>query len=283
MHKPELMEVTNFEVPHDEVKEHRVWSATDEFYDIHVQYLENHGMEIDQSITVGKRSATFLGDYEGNQVCVKIFANQYLPNEVRMLEQIRKLGGHLNIVHPLHMYQIPFHNCYIYVLVMPFIPCEKSIVEYRQSEDRDFILEQLLETLVFLHAQKIMHCDIKPSNLLIDPNTSQLTLIDFEFAETNTCKMYHGTEGFLAPEIINRQWYDEKVDMFGFGCVVLSLLTGVEESHFPSTTEERDKLWKTVSLTHPWQPMLQHCLDPNSKTRWSAQTCLDFFTFSRAS
>ncbi|BAY65681.1 two-component hybrid sensor and regulator [Calothrix brevissima NIES-22] len=94
----------------------------------------------------------------------------------------------------------------------------------------------LCDTLDFLYHQKIIHKDIKPANILINPNTKQVKLIDFSIAsllprETESLKhpqVLEGTIFYLSPEQTGRmnRVIDYRTDFYSLGVTFYELLTG---------------------------------------------------------
>ncbi|KAL7112310.1 hypothetical protein ACP275_05G144600 [Erythranthe tilingii] len=105
--------------------------------------------------------------------------------------------------------------------------------------------------LAYLHEDcdvKIVHCDIKPENVLLD-NHFMAKVSDFGLAKLMTREQSHvfttmrGTRGYLAPEWITNYAISEKSDVYSYGMVLLELIGGrknydsalnSEKSHFPS-------------------------------------------------
>ena len=97
---------------------------------------------------------------------------------------------------------------------------------------------QLAKALRDLHQAKIVHKDIKPSNIVHNPNTGQVQLIDFGIAsrlsqETHTTsnRPFHSLEGtlaYLSPEQTGRmnRRVDYKSDFYSLGVTLYELLTG---------------------------------------------------------
>ncbi|CAJ1972076.1 unnamed protein product [Sphenostylis stenocarpa] len=105
--------------------------------------------------------------------------------------------------------------------------------------------------LAYLHEDcdsKIIHCDIKPENVLLD-NDFLVKVSDFGLAKLMTREQSHvfttlrGTRGYLAPEWITNCAISEKSDVYSYGMVLLEIIGGrknydpretSEKSHFPS-------------------------------------------------
>ena len=88
------------------------------------------------------------------------------------------------------------------------------------------IIQKILYALQYIHSLNIMHRDIKPSNILFrDISNLELLIVDFglaEFYNSNQDFIYQncGTPGYAAPELLNLQKYDFKVDVFGVGVIM---------------------------------------------------------------
>ncbi|KAL6206729.1 hypothetical protein ACLB2K_023976 [Fragaria x ananassa] len=88
--------------------------------------------------------------------------------------------------------------------------------------------------LVYLHEQcnpKIIHRDVKAANILLDQNF-EAVVGDFGLAklldqrESHVTTAVRGTVGHIAPEYLSTGQSSEKTDVFGFGILLLELITG---------------------------------------------------------
>jgi serine/threonine-protein kinase len=91
---------------------------------------------------------------------------------------------------------------------------------------------ELCNALEHAHAQGIVHCDLKPANLLLDEH-GRLRVTDFGLARslsehTAWAAEVEGTAPFMAPEQISRYWgpIGIRTDVYGIGAALYTLLTG---------------------------------------------------------
>jgi serine/threonine protein kinase len=91
-------------------------------------------------------------------------------------------------------------------------------------------LTQLSLAVEYMHAQKYLHRDLCPRNVMIT-NEGKVKLIDFGLTIPYTPAFCWpgnrtGTPDYLAPEIIRRQSTDHRVDLFALGATAYELFTG---------------------------------------------------------
>ncbi|KAM3369486.1 hypothetical protein ACQJBY_017408 [Aegilops geniculata] len=115
--------------------------------------------------------------------------------------------------------------------------------------------------LSYLHEEssiRVVHRDIKASNILLDANLNP-KISDFGLAKlyddqkTHVSTKVAGTFGYLAPEYAMRGHMTEKIDVFAFGVVVLETLAGRPNY----STEDENKVyifewvWELYENNHP--------------------------------
>ncbi|MEG3863101.1 AAA family ATPase, partial [Microcoleus sp. herbarium12] len=95
---------------------------------------------------------------------------------------------------------------------------------------------QIVQVLEGLSKNKIIHKDIKPQNILINPKTKQIELIDFSISsllpkenqEIQNPKVLEGTLAYISPEQTGRmnRCIDYRTDFYSLGITFYQLLTG---------------------------------------------------------
>lgn len=94
------------------------------------------------------------------------------------------------------------------------------------------LMKQILICVNHCHALNIVHCDIKPENILMekgDPTYERLILADFGFAQfydpETRMKLIRGTPSYWSPQVF-RQSYGPKTDLWSCGILAFVLMTG---------------------------------------------------------
>lgn len=96
------------------------------------------------------------------------------------------------------------------------------------------VVREIIKGVDYLHEVGVVHCDIKPENILCKSQEWPLhvKLCDFGLANfydkynNSTMTAMIGTPGYVAPEVIQRKPYGPPVDMWACGVVLYVMLSG---------------------------------------------------------
>lgn len=82
---------------------------------------------------------------------------------------------------------------------------------------------QILNSLTFLQKEKVIHCDIKPENIVMKTwGKSGIKLVDFGTSCLEGKQIYEYLQSryYRAPEIIFKKRYSFPIDIWSFGCLI---------------------------------------------------------------
>uniref|UniRef100_A0A8C6T7K8 Serine/threonine-protein kinase n=1 Tax=Neogobius melanostomus TaxID=47308 RepID=A0A8C6T7K8_9GOBI len=146
---------------------------------------------------------------------------------------------------------------------------------------------QILVALRHLHFKNIVHCDLKPENVLLASAEPfpQVKLCDFGFARIIGEKSFRrsvvGTPAYLAPEVLRSKGYNRSLDMWSVGVIVYVSLSGT----FPFNEDEdiNDQIQNAAFMypPTPWKDisteaidLINNLLQVKMRKRYSVDKCL---------
>lgn len=106
---------------------------------------------------------------------------------------------------------------------------QKELKAYFTLARIQSIAKQILIALRFLHAQNLMHCDLKPENVAFKSyKECTVKVIDFGSCsyQTDSLHLYMQSRPYRAPEVILGCKYDSKIDIWSLGAILPELITG---------------------------------------------------------
>src|SRR5687768_7828976 len=122
-------------------------------------------------------------------------------------------------------------------------------------EDVSHIVVQIADAVHAVHQAGIVHRDLKPDNLMYDPATRQVKLLDFGIATaTDTTPderltragFFVGTLMYVAPEALSGELVTEAADQYSLGTIAYCLLSGC----LPYTAKSPREMFSQL-LSHP--------------------------------
>ncbi|GAB4185584.1 MAG: AAA family ATPase [Coleofasciculaceae cyanobacterium] len=199
------------------------------------------GVEVKTRIYESANSLVYraIRQSDNEPVILKILKENYpTPQELARYRTEYQITKSLNLTGCIKAYDLqPYQNTL--VMFIEDFGGESLKIWLKQKK---FSLEEFLriaiattESLGFLHAVNIIHKDINPSNIVFNPATGQLKLIDFgistQFTRENpTLKnpnVLEGTLPYMSPEQTGRmnRSLDYRTDFYSLGITFYELLT----------------------------------------------------------
>ncbi|XP_034025148.1 serine/threonine-protein kinase D2 isoform X2 [Thalassophryne amazonica] len=229
----------------------------------------------DEVLGSGQFGVVYGGKHRmtGRDVAVKVIDKLRFPtkqesqlrNEVAILQSLR----HLGIVNLECMFETP-EKVFVVMeklhgdMLEMILSSEKGRLPERLTK---FFITQILAALRHLHFKNIVHCDLKPENVLLasaDP-FPQVKLCDFGFARIIGEKSFRrsvvGTPAYLAPEVLLNQGYNRSLDMWSVGVIMYVSLSGT----FPFNEDEdiNDQIHNAAFMypPNPWKQISSDAID----------------------
>ena len=163
------------------------------------------------------------------------------------VENLRnELNLQISLQHPsilqAYGYSIPIMGQGDFCLVLEYAP-NKTLKEALQAEDKQISFDGWTQTkkaisifgiaagMLYMHQHNIMHRDLKSANILLDEHFYP-KISDFAVAKSNKEGIEQmlqqtptGTPAYMAPEILQQEPYNNKVDVFSFAIILYEIFT----------------------------------------------------------
>ena len=203
----------------------------------------------------------------GREVAVKTLT-QGVAGDKEMLARFYEEGrktGRLNHPHIVTVYDLGEDQGVPYIVMerVEGDPLDKIIARDTPFSmmDRLRIIEETCAALGYAHSNNVIHRDVKPANIFVQPD-GKAKLLDFGIArlerrsqDISLTRTGHiiGTVPYMAPERLRDKMIDGRSDIFSMGVVLHQFITG----QLPFSGEDYVLMQKILNEAHP--PLSDYC------------------------
>ena len=201
----------------------------------------DHRYEVQQKIGVGGMADVYRGKDTllGRPVAIKILHQNFGSDQdfVARFKREAQAAGKLNHPNVVSMYDVGFDQGFHYIIMEYVSGC--TLKEYIQHHGDQVTVQEavkitvaIAEGLEHAHMMGIVHCDVKPHNILIT-DSGRVKVTDFGIARainSATTMMYTnsvmGSAHYISPEQASGKSINVSTDIYSLGVVLYELLTG---------------------------------------------------------
>ncbi|XP_015588139.1 probable serine/threonine-protein kinase dyrk2 [Cephus cinctus] len=206
----------------------------------------------------------------GQHIAIKIIRNKKRFHhqaliEVRILGHLRKkdleANASHNVIHMLEFFYFRNHLCISFELMslnLYELIKKNNYQGFSLSLIRRFA-NSLINCLRLLHRENIIHCDLKPENVLLKQRgSSSIKVIDFGSSCYSHQRVYTYIQSrfYRSPEVILGLPYGTPIDMWSLGCILAELYTGYPL--FPGENEVEQLACVMEVLGLPPEQLISH-------------------------
>ncbi|RAL54960.1 hypothetical protein DM860_013656 [Cuscuta australis] len=280
--------------------------------------LDPKKLRVKSVIGQGSYGYVYRGTYDGRDVAVKVLEwddekkkreiERDFIQEVSVWYQldhpnIAKLIGALRSLSQVkikskHGIRLPKTGFCIVVEYLPRGTLQSYLYRNRSSEKRPLSVAlqfaiDVAKGLSYLHSKKIVHRDVKTTNLLLD-KSGRVKFVDFgvsrlEAANRNEMTATTGTVGYMAPEVFDKRAYDHKCDIYSFGICLWEIyhymfpFPDYNPKHpYPASVYKILRPEIAVSCPSALANVMTMCWDVNSRKRPEMETVVEMLEAVRA-
>ncbi|KAL0484907.1 serine/threonine-protein kinase CTR1 [Acrasis kona] len=251
----------------------------------HDWLIKYEELDIQNKIGKGSFGTVFKGGYHGSSVAIKLIQSNQSSDEQALEREIKIMMKlfHPNIVQFLGVCLVEKASLIVTEL-MDGGSLEEIIFGRRKIsiKKKVLLLRDVSSGMSYLHNKEppLIHRDLKPHNILVDKDVTCAKVCDFgiskfcEGPDRNT-KGRVGTNGFIAPEVLDGENYNMSCDVYSFGIVMYEVYYEVHAYSLDQYNEKnvisgslRPKLDAGIFKLHPeYAKLMVSCWDPDSSAR----------------
>uniref|UniRef100_A0A1B6CVI3 polo kinase n=1 Tax=Clastoptera arizonana TaxID=38151 RepID=A0A1B6CVI3_9HEMI len=226
---------------------------------------------------------------------LKIVSKKLLTKSNQKEKMVQEISIHKSLS---HQHIVGFHGFFDdedFVYVILELCRKRSMMELHRRRktltepETRYFMKQILEGVLYIHKQGIIHRDLKLGNLFLNDNL-EVKIGDFGLAakiEYNgqRKKTLCGTPNYIAPEILNKNGHSYEVDVWSIGCIMYTLLVGKPPFETNSLKETYSRIKKCeyklpFQMNKPAQTMIKAMLQAEPENRPNVEKLLDHEFFS---
>jgi serine/threonine protein kinase len=219
-------------------------------------------------------------------------SDQDMKEQIQEEIRIQCSMKHPNIAQVVDVFE---DDCHLYVVIEHLLKGDLFDVLYNEHSDpmsekeASEIFRDMIEGIAHLHANNIIHRDIKLENILMNED-GHVKIIDFGSAvdwlrckDPEEFRVVCGTREYMAPEMLKEKTYDAKVDIWSCGVLLYELLhrnSPLKSDAYKNKHKVilkhilNDKVTYSKKLSNEVVDLMKKCMEHDPKKRISAAEIL---------